>query len=70
MKDPAASVQARLRNEARAAGEDPQPLLARYGIERLPYRLVAAGNETVGRQAPDITAFPESHHGSFHRIPG
>lgn len=43
MKDLAASVQARLRNEARAAGEDFQLVLTRYGIERFLYRLVAAG---------------------------
>jgi hypothetical protein len=39
MRNPAASVRARLLNKARADGVDFQLLLTRYGLERLLYRL-------------------------------
>lgn len=44
MSDLAASVRARLLNRARAANENFDLVLTRYGIERLLYRLVAAGH--------------------------
>ena len=44
MKNQAASVRARLLDKARSVGENFDLTLTRYGIERLLYRLVAAGH--------------------------